>query len=227
MMLNNHRILISGVSGVLGRALALASAREGAELILLARRKARLEALDDEIAAMGAPAPLLVELDFHRASDGHYPELAAALADLAAPGLDGLVIASGLHTGLHPLEHLPVTDWQRIMNVNLHGPFRLIHALLPLLRQRRGQILAAVDSPALAGKAYWGAYAASQAALRALLTGLAEENENRLGVQAIEMRPMPSPLRGLVYPGEDPATLPPLAGNVERIMSCLRTPAVV
>lgn len=214
--LRGQRILITGASGVLGSALALTLAQAGAELILLGRRQARLENIDDSITAATGHSALLVELDFERASDGHYAELAAALA--AEGGLDGLILASGGHTGLHPLEHLKTADWRKLMALNVDGPFALIKHLLPLLRATRGTVLAALNDPVISGKAYWGAYGCAQASLRALLAMGDQENEGRVGFVAVDLQPMPSPLRGLVYPGENPTELPPPDGNVRSLL---------
>lgn len=213
--LRGRRILITGAAGVLGRATALAAASAGAELILLARRKAQLEALDDAIAAAGGPSPLLVEFDFLRREEAHYAELAAALA---TDGLDDLILAAGLNTGLHPLEHLSDRDWQRIMTVNLHAPFRLTKHLLELLKSRRGRLIGVSDRPGRAPGAYWGAYAASKAGLDALLALCAQESEGRVAVHRFEPEPMASKLRGIVYPGETPQQLPELAPQVRRLL---------
>ncbi len=219
--LHGRRILITGATGVLGRELARQLASAGADLILLARRKARLEEVDDEIAGLGAASPLLVELDFLRASPGHYRELAQALT---ADGLDALVLCSGLHTGLHPLEHLPGKDWQQILDVTLNGPFQLIQALLPLLQAREGQLIGVSDRPGEEQKAFWGAYAVAKAGLDALLHICAEENENRLRVDRVIPEPQPSPIRAAVYPGEVPAQLSSPAENARRIVHLLEQP---
>ncbi len=213
-----RRILVTGATGALGRELARQLAAAGADLILLARRKTRLEEVDDEIASLGGNSPLLVELDFLRASQGHYRELAQALAE---DGLDAVVLCSGLHTGLHPLEHLPAKDWQQIMDVNLNGPFHLIQALLPLLKARRGQLIGVSDRPGQEQKAYWGAYAVAKAGLDALLHVCAQENENQLRVDRVIPDPQPSPIRAAVYPGEVPEQLASPTGNARHIVALL------
>ena len=217
--LTGKRILLTGATGVLGRELALQLAGDGAELVLLARRKARLEDLDDAIASQDLNSPLLVELDFLRAQEGHYLELAQALA---GDGLDALVLAHGLHTGLHPLEHLPAQDWRRILDVNLTGSFLLLRALLPVLKQQRGQIIGVSDAPGRETKAFWGAYAVSKAGFDALLNICSEETEGQVRVDRFEPRAMPSPIRGAVYPGESRDQLPPIADTAAQLASLLR-----
>ncbi len=214
-----RRILLTGATGVLGRALALQLAHQGADLILLARRKARLEELDDEIAQDPcASRPLLVELDFLRAEEGHYTELAQALA---ADGLDALLLCHGLHTGLHPLEHLPAKHWRKIMDVNLHASFLLLKSLLPLLKANRGQVIGVSDAPGREPGAYWGAYAVSKAGLDALLQVCADETENQVSVQRFEPGPIPSPIRAAVYPGETRDQLPPVDTSVDALLQLI------
>lgn len=224
-VLAGRKILITGATGVLGRALSLELACKGAELILLARRRARLEELDDAIAQAGGCSPTLVELDFQRADAILYQELAGALAqEYSTDGLDGLVLASGLHTGLHPLEHLNVKDWRKILDVNLNGPFLLIHQVLPLLKQAHGHLIGVTAPEDNMGQAFWGAYGASKAALDALLAGCAEENEKTMQVTRFVPTPMPSPIRGAVYPGETLDSLPPVQNNVDQIVALLERP---
>lgn len=216
--LAGRRILITGATGTLGSALALSLAQAGAELILLSRRKARLEELDDAIAAQSGKHPLLVELDFLRANEGHYQELAQALT---TPGIDDVVLCSGLHTGLHPLDHLPTKDWYKILNVNLNGPFLLIRHLLPLIKRSGGHLIGVSDPVSREPKAFWGGYAVSKAALDALLEICAQETEGRVAVHRFEPAPMPSPIRAAVYPGESRDSLPSAPSNVDEILQIL------
>lgn len=221
-VLAGRKILITGATGVLGRALSIDLARLGAELILLSRRKNRLEELDDAIAQAGGTTPTLVELDFLRADEILYQELAGALAqEYASDGLDGVILASGLHTGLHPLEHLSIKDWRKIFDVNLNGPFLLIHQILPLLKQARGHLIGITAPQDNIDHAFWGAYGASKAALDTMLAGCGQENEKIMTVTRFVPSPMPSPIRGAVYPGEMLDSLPPVQNNVDQIVALL------
>lgn len=223
--LADRKILLTGATGVLGSALARQLALLNADLILLARRKDRLEQLDDAIAADGGRAPTLVELDFQRAQDIQYQELAGALAqDLARDGLDAMVLASGAHTGLHPIEHLPIKHWRNIMDVNLNGPYMLTQQIMPLLKQAHGHLLGVTAPPENKAKAFWGAYGVSQSALDSLLTTCADENENALTVSRFEALPMTSPIRTAVYPGEEQDRAPALKNNVDTIVAMLEQP---
>ncbi|MGJ8670759.1 MAG: SDR family NAD(P)-dependent oxidoreductase [Oceanococcus sp.] len=220
--LQDRKILLTGATGVLGRALARALALQGADLILLARRKANLEELDDAIAADGGRAPTLVEFDFQRAQDIQYQELAGALAqDLAREGLDAMILAAGLHTGLHPIEHLSVKDWRKILDVNLNAPFLLIQQIMPLLKQAQGQLLGVSAPLENKDQAFWGAYGVSKSALDTLLNICREETEGVVKVSHFEPQPMASPIRAAVYPGETRDGLPPVKNNVDLIVAML------
>ena len=221
-VLNGRKILLTGATGVLGRALARELAQHGAELILLARRKANLEELDDAIAKDGGRAPTLVEFDFHRAQDIQYQELAGALAqDLARDGLDAMIFAAGMHTGLHPIEHLSIKDWRKILDVNLNAPFLLIQQIMPLLKQAKGHLIGVSAPPENKSKAFWGAYGVSKSGLDALLEICRQEAEGTVKVSRFEAQPMASLIRAAVYPGETKDALPPAQNNVDIIVAML------
>lgn len=201
------RILISGSTGSLGRALALTLAKQAphCELILLGRSEERLASLDDQIRATGAAAPLLVPLDFTTANAAHVKELAQ---NLEADGLDALVLGAAMHTGLHPLDHLKPVDFDKIMRVGLYGPFWLVHHLLPLLKlANHGKVLGIADDVGAQAKPFWGAYGMAKSGFDTLLEQLRQEAENSLSVRRVCPPPVASPLRGLVYPAEDPRSL--------------------
>ncbi len=220
--LNERKILLTGATGVLGRALARKLALLNADLILLARRKDNLAQLDDEIAADCGRAPTLVEFDFQRAQDIQYQELAGALAqDLARDGLDALILNAGLHTGLHPIEHLSIKDWRKILDVNLNGNFLLIQQIMPLLKQARGHLLGMSAPQDNKTNAFWGAYGVSKTALDALLQICREETEGVVRVSQFEPAPMASPIRAAVYPGELRDDLPPLKNNIDLLVAML------
>lgn len=201
------RILITGATGVLGRALCLELVRHNpqVEIIAMGRREDKLAALDDAIQEAGGRAPILVPLDFAKANPAHITELRQALED---DGLDALVLCAATHTGLHPLDHLKPADVETILKVNLHAPIWLLHQFLPLLKKSAaGRVLGVSDEVGRSGKAFWGAYGIAKSGLDTLLEQVAAETENQLEVRRVVPPALPSPIRGLVYPGEDPRAL--------------------
>ena len=97
------------------------------------------------------------------------------------------------------------------MAVNVTANWRLIRAFDVLLRASDGGRAIFVSSGvASRNKAYWGAYAASKAALERLAGTYAEEVANTtVAVNVIDPGPTRTRMRARAMPGEDPATLPP------------------
>ncbi len=205
------RILLTGATGTVGRALAvnLVQQNPDVDLILLGRSEDRLAGVDDLIRDKGGKAPLLVPLDFANAGSPHVKEL---MQNLEAEGLDALVLAAATHTGLHPLDHLKPVDFDKIMRVGLYGPFWMVHHFLPLLKLApHGKLLGVADDVGAQGKPFWGAYGMAKSGFDTLLEQARQEADGRVVVKRVVPPAVASPLRGLVYPGEDPRTLTPAA----------------
>jgi Dehydrogenases with different specificities (related to short-chain alcohol dehydrogenases) len=199
--------LITGASRGIGRAVALAFAREGAHVILMARTQGALEELDDEIRAAGGSATLL-RLDLRNGEklDALGPTLYQRWGKL-----DILVGNAGILGPLSPLGHITTDAWQDVININLTANWRLIRTCDPLLRRSDAGRAIFVTSGAASGKyAYWGPYAASKAGLEALVKTYAHEVE-RTPVRANLINPgaTRTGMRAKAFPGEDPQTLPP------------------
>jgi NAD(P)-dependent dehydrogenase (short-subunit alcohol dehydrogenase family) len=205
-MTSSRIALVTGASRGIGRALALELAREGAHVVALARTQGALEELDDEIRALGAEATLVpCDITDFNALD----RLGAALFERWGH-LDVFVGNAGVLGPLSPLAHVDVKDWTRIMAVNVTANWRLIRSLDPLLRAAGAGRVAFVTSGA-AHKAtpFWGAYAASKAALESLArTYAAEAKGDGVGVMIVNPGRMRTRMRAQAMPGEDPMTLP-------------------
>jgi NAD(P)-dependent dehydrogenase (short-subunit alcohol dehydrogenase family) len=209
--LSGRAILVTGASGGLGRALALACARRGATVVLHGRTVRKLEALYDEIVAADGPQPTILPLDFATAGADEYGTTAAAIrAQLGR--LDGLVHAAVLLGSLGPIEHQAFDAWLKVMRVNVVAAMAITRVVSPLLvAAADASVIFTLDTRGQAPHAYWGAYAASKAALAALAATIADEWDGRanLRVNAVIPGPINSPLRGQTHPGEDRASLPP------------------
>jgi NAD(P)-dependent dehydrogenase (short-subunit alcohol dehydrogenase family) len=204
-------VLITGASGGLGRALALACAAGGATVILHGRVVRKLEALYDEIVAAQHPEPIILPLDLATAKAEEFANVASALQ--AQTGrLDAIVHTAVLLGTLGPIEHQAFDAWVATMRVDLLAPFGLTRALLPLLRTAPdASVVFTLDTRGQDPKAYWGGYAVAKAGLSALLTILADEWESTpsLRVNGVVPGPMRSPLRAQTHPGDDIMRLPP------------------
>jgi NAD(P)-dependent dehydrogenase (short-subunit alcohol dehydrogenase family) len=178
--------------------------------VLHGRVVRKLEALYDEIVAAGLPEPTILPLDLATASSDDFGNVAGALrAQLGR--LDGLVHTAAFLGSLGPIEHQAFDTWQNALRVNAAAAMALTRSSLSLLTAAPdASVVFTLDSRGQDPRAYWGAYAASKAALSALATTLADEWENRanLRVNAVVPGPIRSPLRMLTHPGEDKAALP-------------------
>ncbi len=167
-------IAITGAGDGIGRAVALAAAAHGAEVVLIGRTLRRLEATYADIQARGGQA-CLAPLDLERALAGDYDQLAAAIQERYGR-LDGLLHNAAILGALAPIEHHDVPTWVRVLHVNLTAAMALTQVLLPLLRAAPDPTLVFTSSGVTQRPApYWGAYAASKRAIEGLATTLAAE----------------------------------------------------
>jgi NAD(P)-dependent dehydrogenase (short-subunit alcohol dehydrogenase family) len=208
--LSGRVILVTGASSGIGRALALAAAAQGAQVVLCGRTVRRLEAVHDAIVAHGSPRPTIAPLDFERAGATEYAALAEALQS-SYGRLDGLAHVAGQVGERAPIDHYDVPTWMRVMHVNLNAAFVLTRTLLPLLRESAdASIVFTVSSVSQRGRAYWGAYAAAKFGVEGLMQVLADETSTTTNIRVNSVNPGPArtPMRAQAYPGEDPASVP-------------------
>jgi NAD(P)-dependent dehydrogenase (short-subunit alcohol dehydrogenase family) len=205
--LHGRLALITGASRGLGAALAKRFAAEGAQLILLARDTAALEKLDDELRATSAAATL-VPLDL-RAFD-QIDGMAASIAQRFGK-LDILAACAGTLGHLAPTGHFEPALVQEITDVNYTANYRLIRALDPLLRaSSAGRAIFATCAAARTPEPYWSAYAASKAALEALVKSYAQEiAQSSVRANLVDPGPMRTALRHAAFPFEDREKIKP------------------
>ena len=227
--LRDRVVLVTGATGGLGHALAVACARAGATVILHARVVRKLEALYDEIVASGSPEPVILPLDLAKAEAGDFANVASALnAQLGR--LDAVVHTAAMLGSLGPLEHQSFESWVSLLRVNVAAPMGLTRALMPLLSASAdASVVFTLDSRGQAPRAFWGGYAVTKAAIAALARELADEWESRdsLRVNAIVPGPIHSPLRTQTHPGEAPSTLPEPAALLPLYLHCIAGQAKV
>ena len=209
--LSGRVILVTGASGGLGKAVALACAARGATVALHGRTVHKLEAIYDTIVAAGQPQPTILPLDLATAGADDFGHVAGALrAQLGR--LDGLVHAAAFLGSLGPVEHQDFNAWQTALRVNVTASMAITRSMLSLLAQAPdASIVLTLDSRGVDPRAFWGAYAAAKAALGAFAATLADECEQRpnLRVNAVVPGPIRSPLRNRTHPGEEKSALAP------------------
>lgn len=205
--LQDRIALITGASRGIGRAVAQRFAAEGATVICVARTQGALEELDDIVTAGGGKAVLVPE-DLTRA--GSVERIAQAIAERYGR-LDVLVgNAATLGGELTPVGHGGAEFLDRIFALNVTTNWRLIQALDPLLRRSEaGRALFVTDPAAHRVTPFWGAYAASKAALEKLvLTWAAEVGTiTKIKINLLAPCPVATRLRAQAFPGESAASL--------------------
>ncbi len=175
MRLAGQAALVSGASRGIGRAVALAFAREGARVVLLARGRGDLEQVARLIETEGGSA-LVVPGDAAEEDTARR----AVEATLARFGrLDCLVTAQG-GGAFGPLEASRVQDWDTMLRANLTATYLLCRAALPpMLAAGRGTIVAVVSLAAVRAIPGCAAYTASKAGVLGLVRALAAEVRGR------------------------------------------------
>jgi NAD(P)-dependent dehydrogenase (short-subunit alcohol dehydrogenase family) len=209
-LLTDKIILVTGATSGLGKACAVDFAARGATVILLGRNVTALEQVYDEIEQAGYPQPAIYPMNLEGASEKDYDDLAANI-DEAFGRLDGLLHNAAWLGSLTPVQHFDTEIWYRVMQVNLNAPFLLTRSCLGLLNAAdNASLLFVSDSVGRKGKAYWGAYGASKAALENLMQTLADELEvnTSIRVNSIDPGPMQTKLRRNAYPAEDASIHP-------------------
>jgi NAD(P)-dependent dehydrogenase (short-subunit alcohol dehydrogenase family) len=197
--------LITGATRGIGRAVALAYAREGAHLILVGRTAGALEEVDDEVREFGRPATLLT---LNLADLDRIDALGPTIFQRWGK-LDILVGNAGVLGPLSPLGHVTAEAWKDVIDLNLNTNWRLIRTLDPLLRRSEaGRAIFVTSGAAANRRAYWGPYTVSKAGLEALVQTYAAEMVNtNVRANLINPGPVRTAMRAKAFPGEDPSTL--------------------
>jgi NAD(P)-dependent dehydrogenase (short-subunit alcohol dehydrogenase family) len=197
--------LVTGASRGIGYATALALAKAGAHIVAVARTQGGLEELDDAIRKDGGSATLvpLNLTDF----DG-IARLGAALHERHGK-IDILVGNAGIAGASSPLGHIELKPWNDVMAINVTANFQLIRCMEPLLRKSdAGRAVFVSSGSASQAPAYRGPYAASKAALDALVRAWAHETASTpMRINLFNPGPVRTRMRATVFPGEDPMML--------------------
>lgn len=169
MELREAHVVVTGASRGIGRALAVELARAGARLTVVARRADALASLAAELLREGLAAPLVLEVDLATDDEGFL-----ARAERRFGPVDVLVNNAGVQI-IGPTHALDVEANERLLQLNLALPLRLIRHVLPGMRDRgRGAIVNIASMAALAptpGMIYYDASKAGLAAASEALRG--------------------------------------------------------
>lgn len=172
MELSNKTIIITGASSGIGAAAALLFAKEGANVVLGARREHELSDLAKHIIEEGGEAAYLV-------GDVCDEDYAQKLVDLTVSkfgGLDGAFNNAGMVGNMSPVPEMESATWQTVIATNLTSAFLAAKAQIPALQERsNGSIVFTSSFVGFSngGMPGMGAYSASKAGLIGLMQSLA------------------------------------------------------
>lgn len=199
--------LITGASKGIGAAIAKAYAKAGAHVVLTARSQKGLEEVDDAIQAEGGQATLM-PLDLMRLDN--LEKLGPTLQERFGK-LDIFVGNAGLLGTLMPLPQITPREFQHVMDTNVTANFRLLKTLDPLLKASdAGRVIfVSTGAGVVKGRAYWGTYSISKAALESMARVYADEvRQTNIRVNIVNPGAVRTDMRASAVPGEDPMTLP-------------------
>lgn len=169
--LKNKNALITGAGKGIGKAIALALAKEGVNVILIARTQDEIDNVAAKARALRVKA-IAITADV---TDINSVNKAAEKALAEFGTIDILINNAGIAAFGKFLELEP-TDWERIIQVNLMGTYYMTRAVLPtMIEQRSGDIINISSTAGLAGNALTSAYSASKFAVLGLTDSLMQE----------------------------------------------------
>jgi NAD(P)-dependent dehydrogenase (short-subunit alcohol dehydrogenase family) len=181
MLLRDCVAIVTGAASGIGRATALALAREGASVALVDRDRGRLEDVAREArsaAAPAAPERILVSTT-DVSSEVEVDAMARGVLDRFGR-IDALVHCAGILRagGGAPrrLADVSLAEWNGVLDVNLRGTFLCNRAVLPaMMKRREGQVINLSSTSGRRGRALDGPYCASKFGVLGLTESLAEE----------------------------------------------------
>lgn len=169
--LKNKNALITGAGKGIGKAVAIALANEGVNVILLARTQSEIDEVAKESSAFGVKS-LAITADVANINSVN-SAVEKALAEFKT--IDILINNAGIAAFGNFLELEPA-DWERIIQVNLMGTYYVTRAILPnMIERKTGDIINISSTAGLNGNALTSAYSASKFAVLGLTDSLMQE----------------------------------------------------
>lgn len=192
MQFAGKTVAVTGGTNGIGLAIAQRLAVEGAQVVVLGRSAQKGQAALDVLGGQGS----FIACDVAEAG-----AVRDAFAQIEARfgGLDHAVNAAGVTAPYAPVAQLNVSDWERVMRINLHGPLYCLQQELRLIAMKAGGAIVNVSSCAgVMPMPNQAAYVASKAALNALTQVVAMENAcDRDGRHAVRVNAVaPGPILG-------------------------------
>lgn len=207
MQLDDKTVIITGASSGIGAAAALIFAAEGANVVLGARREARLDELVGQILQRRGKAISLAG----DIKDDDYAAKLVHLAEAEFGGLDAAFNNAGIMGDMGPIPDMATDNWQSVIATNLTSAFFAAKHQIPAMKQRGGGSIVFTSSfvgHTNAGMPGMGAYAASKAGLTGLVQAIASEH----GADGIRANTLLPGGTKTAMAGDDPAAHAYIAG---------------
>ena len=206
--LENKTILVTGAGAGIGRAAAITYAKLGATVILLGKTVSKLEAVYDEIVALGGAEPAIIPLDLKGATKQNYIDMSATIAGQFGK-LDGVLLNASILGELTPFTQMHEQVFNDVMKVNVTAQYLLAQTLIPtLLLASNASLVFTSSGVGHKGRAFWGQYSISKFATEGMMQVIADEYENtNLRSNAINPGATRTSMRATAFPAEDKNTI--------------------
>jgi len=204
MKLKDKVALITGGARGIGKAVALAYAREGAKLAICARTDSEIDATVREIQGLkGECRGWVCDVSLEESVKNLGQEIQKAYGRI-----DILVNNAGVMTRPAPLTELEVKKWDYTIAVNLRGPFLVTKEVLPLMvRQNSGSIINVSSGLGRSGYANFGAYSVSKWGVEGFTQTLAAEVRS-YNIRVNSVDPGYVATKMTRYQGKEPESVP-------------------
>lgn len=186
MKLKDKTVIITGASSGIGEAAALKLAKEGANVVISARREDRLKKLQSKIESETNGKALVITADVTKKED--FKNIVKQTKDTFGT-IDALVNNAGIMP-LSYVKNLHTEEWDKMVEVNINGVLNGVAAVLPtMMDQKRGHIINISSSAGR--KIYPGGavYCATKAAVRMFSEGLRQELAPKYNINVTSIEP--------------------------------------
>ncbi|MGX1811501.1 SDR family NAD(P)-dependent oxidoreductase [Nocardia sp. NPDC055321] len=209
-------VIVTGAGSGIGRASALRFAAEGARILVAdVNEDTAIDTATQIRVAGGEAVTAIGDL-----SDPAVADSVASAAVSAFGGIDVLVNNAGVMDSMSAVADTPLTEWDRVLRINLHAPFLLTRAAMPsLLASGAGAIVFTASEASLRGSAAGAAYTSSKHGLLGLMRSIAVMYRDR-GIRANAITPGGTATNLRVYSDPDalgPTVLARYGANIGRV----------
>ena len=207
--LAKKNILVTGASKGIGREVAMALSAYGANVILLARNEDSLNNVYDKIVKTYKTSPMIIKCDLNEIDENKAQEIANVLSENISC-LDGLIHNAAVLGKMSSIIDYDLNTWNKVMQTNLTSSYLLTKFLYPMMEPSiNPRVIFTSSGVVKKGRAFWGAYAISKAAIKSMSEILQDELEPISNVKVFNFDPgaTRTSMRAFAYPAEDPNSL--------------------